>query len=174
VPFIVKWPAGVKPGMVSEQVICTTDLFRTFASLTGYNTGDDEGEDSYDISTLFSEPAPETPLREATVHHSINGSFAIRKGEWKLIMCPGSGGWSFPRPGRDAEELAKLPDIQLYNLTDDPGESNNLQAQEVEKVEELKALLISYIQEGRSTPGQPQFNDSISFKWKQVDFAQMD
>ncbi|MDX2430387.1 MAG: arylsulfatase, partial [Bacteroides sp.] len=73
VPFIVKWPAGVKPGTESDEVICTTDLFRTFASLTGYKTGDDEGEDSYDISTLFSEPAPEAPLREATVHHSING-----------------------------------------------------------------------------------------------------
>ncbi|MEI9893203.1 MAG: hypothetical protein WDN28_04660 [Chthoniobacter sp.] len=38
------------------------------------------------------------PLREAIVHHSINGSFAIRQGNWKLELCSSSGGWSAPRP----------------------------------------------------------------------------
>jgi arylsulfatase A-like enzyme len=171
IPFIVKWPARIKAGLVSDEVICTTDLFRTLASLTGYKTGDDEGEDSYDLLPLFSEPTPGTPLREATVHHSINGSFAIRQGEWKLIMCPGSGGWSHPTP-KECLEMDSLPDIQLYNLKNDPGESINLQAQEAEKVNELKSLLISYIRNGRSTPGQPQANDSIAFTWTQLNFME--
>jgi hypothetical protein len=45
------------------------------------------------------------PIREATVHHSINGSFASRKGDWKLIFAAGSGGWSFPTPGKAEEGL---------------------------------------------------------------------
>ncbi|GDY19457.1 hypothetical protein LBMAG56_08020 [Verrucomicrobiota bacterium] len=32
------------------------------------------------------------PLREAVVHHSIHGRFAIHQGRWKLELYPGSGG----------------------------------------------------------------------------------
>ena len=109
------------------------------------------------------------PLREATIHHSINGSFAIRKGDWKLIMCPGSGGWSFPSP-KDKEAIDSLPKIQLYNLKNDPNERNNLQAINTEKVVELKSLLEKYIVEGRSTSGLFQKNDSIGVEWKQIEF----
>jgi arylsulfatase A len=171
VPFIVKWPAGIKPGLVCKEIICTTDLFRTFASITGYKVEKNEGEDSYDLSPLFDDPSPENPLREATVHHSINGSFAIRQGFWKLIMCPGSGGWSYPTP-KEVKDMKDLPAIQLYNLSIDPGESNNLAAENSKKVLELKTLLTHYIRNGRSTPGIAQINDSINFDWHQARFAE--
>ena len=109
------------------------------------------------------------PLREATIHHSINGSFALRKDQWKLIMCPGSGGWSAPRPAK-ARASDTLPDLQLYDLSNDPGERSNLVEANPEKVEELRTLLISYIQNGRSTPGEKQQNDEISKEWKQISF----
>jgi arylsulfatase A-like enzyme len=170
VPFFVKWPGKIKQGIVSNEVICTTDLMATCADIVGYSLSDDEGEDSYSLLPLFEQDKLDKPFREATVHHSINGSFAIRKGDWKLIMCPGSGGWSFPRPGKDQEVIETLPPIQLYNLKTDPGESLNLQAENVEVSEELKSLLIKYISNGRSTPGAPQKNDSIDFEWKQIEF----
>ncbi|TLP81274.1 sulfatase family protein [Maribacter sp. ACAM166] len=170
VPFIVKWPAKIDQGMVSDEIICTTDLMATCADIVGYSLSDDEGEDSYSLLPLFEQAKPDTPLREATVHHSINGDFAIRKGDWKLIMCPGSGGWSFPSPNKDQGVIESLPPIQLYNLKNDPGETTNLQATNTEVVEELKSLLIKYIVDGRSTPGVPQKNDSINFEWKQIKF----
>ncbi|MDF1812950.1 MAG: arylsulfatase, partial [Verrucomicrobiales bacterium] len=98
------------------------------------------------------------PLREALVSQSIGGQFAIRQGDWKLLLCPGSGGWSEPRPGR--VDLSKYPAIQLYNLAKDPGEENNLQGSNPEKVKELKTLLAKYIEDGRSTPGAKQNNDT--------------
>lgn len=155
VPFVVRWPGHIQAGRSSDQVICLTDLLATLADLTGTKPGPSDGVDSYSmLPALLGED--EGPLREATVHHSINGSFAIRKGDWKLILCPGSGGWSDPRPGSPGIE--HLPPLQLYNLQEDVGETENLYARHPERVSELSDLLEKYIQEGRSTPGPVQSN----------------
>ena len=169
VPFIAKWPQVINQGSVSDETICTTDFMATCADIAGYHLSDNEAEDSYSLLPLFKQKVLGRPFREATVHHSINGSFAIRKGDWKLIMCPGSGGWSYPRP--NDKIIASLPKVQLYNLRLDPRESKNIQAENPDKIAELKALLTKYIVEGRSTPGAPQQNDVIDFKWEQIDFA---
>ena len=171
VPFIAKWPNTIKKGSVSEETICLTDFLATCADIVDYDLSDEEGEDSYSLLPIFEGKELTMPLREATIHHSINGSFAIRKEEWKLIMCPGSGGWSFPRPSNKSA-IDSLPSIQLYNLKTDPKETINLQAKNIEKVNELKTLLIKYIQEGRSTEGKPQENDAIIKKWKQIGFME--
>lgn len=109
---------------------------------------------------------PET-IREATVHHSIRGEFAIRKEEWKLLCSPSSGGWSYPKPNVDKEVIATLPPIQLYNMKQDPEEKTNVYKEHPEVVKELKLLLQKYIQEGRSTPGKAQPNDATN-KWEQI------
>lgn len=150
VPFVVKWPGKVKPGSSSAQIICLTDLLATAAALVGDSLDQDAGVDSYNLLPALLDGEVE-PIREATVHHSINGSFAIRKGKWKLINCPGSGGWSDPKPG-SPEELG-LPPIQLYDLESDAGETRNLQDAFPEVTQELMQLLDHYIQSGRSTPG---------------------
>jgi arylsulfatase A-like enzyme len=171
VPFIARWPAVITAGSRSEQVICTTDLMATCAEILGYQLKDHEGEDSYSLMPLLQGKEMQEPLREATVHHSINGSFAIRQGDWKLIMCPGSGGWSEPTP--DSEGIDQLPKVQLYNLADDISETNNLQAAYPDKVRQLKNLLTRYIVRGRSTPGVPQLNETAedTYLWKQVWWA---
>ena len=152
-PFIVRWPAKVKAGTISDQIICLTDLIATCAAIVGDTLPDNAGEDSYNILPVLLGEDIE-PVREAIVHHSINGSFAIRKGSWKLIMCPGSGGWSYPVP-KEAQEM-NLPPVQLYNLEKDNIEQNNVYDQYPGVVEELKSLLDEYILTGRSTPGKPQ------------------
>ncbi|GAB3651589.1 arylsulfatase [Echinicola sediminis] len=167
VPFIVKWPKVVTAGSVNEQTICTTDLMATCADLVGYQLKDNEGEDSYSFLPLLSGEKVEGDFREAIVHHSVNGSFAIRKGEWKLAMTAGSGGWSYPTP-KEVEAMGdSLPPVQLFKLSEDPSEQKNLQADYPEKVEELQALLTKYIKEGRSTPGVSQANDGEKV-WKQL------
>lgn len=171
VPFIVKWPKNIKKGVTSNETICTTDFMATCAEITGHKLLENEAEDSYSLMPLFNQKQLDKPFREATVHHSINGSFAIRKDEWKLIMCAGSGGWSYPRPG-NKKVIDSLPKYQLYNLKEDPSETNNLIVSETEKFKELKTLLTKYIVEGRSTPGTPQKNDVIDGNWKQISFIE--
>jgi arylsulfatase A-like enzyme len=170
VPFIVKWPQKIDKGRKYDETICTTDFLATCAEIVGRELDDNEGEDSYSLLSVFEQRKLNQPFREATVHHSINGSFALRKGDWKLIMCPGSGGWSFPSPGKNKNVIDTLPPFQLYNLKNDPSETSNIYAENKEKVIELKTLLEKYIKEGRSTPGVPQKNDAIDFEWKQTGF----
>lgn len=165
VPFIVKWPANVKSGQVCEKTICTTDLMATCADITGQKLMDNEGEDSFSFLSLLKKPKSRKYKRKSTVHHSINGSFAIRKGNWKLIMCKGSGGWSAPRP-KKAKSM-DLPEYQLYNLADDPAEKNNLYSSDHKKYKELRKLLEKTIRNGRSTKGKKQINDNED-KWPQI------
>ena len=130
------------------------DLMATCAALVGEKLPDGAGEDSYDLTPLLQGKPHPAPLREATVHHSINGSFSIRQDRWKLEFCPGSGGWSYPRP-KEAKKLG-LPPIQLYDLTRDVSERKNVYTEHPEVVARLRALLARYVRDGRSTPGTPQ------------------
>ena len=150
-----------------NQTICLTDFYATFASLGNYRLKDSEGEDSYNILPLILNEKEGKAIREATVHHSIEGDFTIRRGEWKLLLSPSSGGWSYPKPGKDDTVIEMLPPVQLYNMKTDPEETDNVCAEHPEIVKELKGLMIRYVKEGRSTRGTPQENDGPEV-WKQL------
>ncbi len=155
IPFIARWPGHVKPGSTSDQLVCLADLFATCANILVKKLPDTIAEDSVSLLPVL-EGRAEQPIHEAVIHHSINGSFAVRQGNWKLELCPGSGGWSDPKPG--APEADKLPPIQLYDLSNDIGETHNVQAEHPEIVSKLTKILEKYIADGRSTPGTPQSN----------------
>ena len=89
----------------------------------------------------------ESPLREAIVHHSSAGVFSIRHGEWKLILgTQGSGGWPPPRDGGPKSDVSG----QLYQIYEDPGETNNLWDKHPEIVDRLTALLEKFKRDGYS------------------------
>lgn len=158
VPFIVRWPDQVKAGQHSEQTISSVDLMATAAELSGADIPSNAAEDSYSLMPLFKDPHMKQSVRPYTIHHSIGGAFAIRQGPWKLALCPGSGGWSAPKP-REAHKNAALPPVQLYNLEVDLAETANLYIQHTEKAKAMAELLAKAIRDGRSTPGEPQHNE---------------
>ena len=157
VPFIVRWPAKVKPGTTSATLVCLTDLMATAAEITGVKLPDTAAEDSF--SFLPDLLGSGKGARTSIVHHSIYGQFAIREAGWKLAFCPGSGGWSKPRDAEAREQ--GLPAVQLYDLAADIGETNNQQAARPEVVERLTQLMKAIASDGRSTPGPPQKNDTV-------------
>lgn len=158
VPFLVRWPARVKSGTTSDQLVCLTDLMATCADILDQSLPENAAEDSVSLLPAFVGEA-NGPLREAVVHHSIDGSFAIRQGMWKLELCSGSGGWSYPRP--NTVDTSRDPAVQLYNLEQDVAEAHNVQAEHPEIVAKLTALLEQYATNGRSTPGAPQANATM-------------
>lgn len=169
IPFIARWPEKIKAGTVCNDLICLTDLLATSAEIIGKKLPDNAGEDSVSILPDLLGTGIK-PVREAVVHHSINGSFSIRQGKWKLELCPGSGGWSEPRPEKAGS--LDIPLVQLYDMTNDISEQNNLSDKYPEIVYRLTKLLEDYVKKGRSTPGEPQQNDSEVNIWRMLDFRQ--
>ncbi len=160
VPFVVRWPAKVKAGGECAQTIVSMDFFRTAAEIIDASEAipDRAAEDSFSFAKALENPTVTEPIRPFTIHHSIAGSFAIRQGDWKLIMCPGSGGWSDPKPKKANNDLT-LPPVQLYNLKPDPAESQNLVGEQADKAKAMVNLLIKAIRDGRTTPGSMQKNE---------------
>ncbi len=161
VPFLTRWPGVIAAGSTNTQAVCLTDLLATCADLVGETLPANAGEDSYSMLPVMrgSGPSP----RESVVHHSINGSFALRQGKWKLALCGDSGGWSDPRPGRKA---ADRPAIQLYDMESDPGEQNNLADAHPDLVARMTGVLARIVSEGRSTPG-PALENDVTVRWRE-------
>ncbi len=155
IPFIARWPGRVAAGSTTDQLVCLNDFMATCGDILGATFPSNAAEDSVSLKPVLLGQA-KVPIREALVHHSINGSFAIRQGNWKLGLCSSSGGWSAPRPGTPAAK--KLPATQLYDLSRDIAETNNVASAHPEIVARLGALLERYVAEGRSTPGPRQTN----------------
>jgi arylsulfatase A len=151
VPFVARWPGRIKPGTTSDETICLTDLMRTIAAILDIPLPPSAGEDSYNILPALLGQRLTQPIRAATVHQSGDGTLAIRQGSWKLCFALGSHGFSEPRTTKPkpGEPLG-----QLYNLTHDPAEQQNLWSQEPEIVTRLTALLEQYKSEGRSVPAE--------------------
>ena len=157
VPLVVRWPAVIAGGRTTDAVACLTDVFPTLAEVAGVRHPPEQpgGDDGWSLGPVFAGAA--STGRETLVSHSVDGSFAIRHGRWKLCLCGGSGGWSEPK-----EPEAKrrgLPPVQLYDLEADPAEKRNLQAEHPEIVADLIARLSAEVRRGRSTPGPDLAND---------------
>ena len=140
VPFVASWPARIPKAAENDSTVCLVDFMATFANLVGAAIPTGEGVDSVNILPALLDKKTQQPPRTSTVHHSLDGTFAVRSGNWKLIPANlGSGGFSAPRevpPQQDG------PQGQLYNLDDDPSEKNNLWLQHPEVVKKLTTELL--------------------------------
>ncbi len=152
IPLLVRWPSTIKTSRKLSQIVCLSDLMATMADIFNTKLPEDSGVDSISNLPLWLDTSDEQ-VREDVIHQSIDGSLCIRKDNFKLEMCPGSGGWSYPVPG---EETADMPRFQLYDLDNDIREEINIIAKYPEVASELKKILVGYIRKGRSTPGRVQ------------------
>lgn len=140
VPFLVSWPARVKPG-VSDALVSQVDLLASLAKLTGQSFDARTAPDSQDqLASLLGESKAG---RASLIVQG--GPLAVRQGPWKYIS-PST------RPSLNwntKTETGSSPQPQLFNLTDDPGERNNLAPTQPEILKLLEELL-------QTTRDQPQ------------------
>lgn len=149
VPFIARWPDEIPPGTSSDATISQVDLLRTIAAAVGAELPPEAGPDSYNVLPAMTGESYAEPVRGPTVQHSSRGMFALRSGPWKLIEGRGSGGFTEPV---EIEPEEDEPEGQLYNLADDPDESDNLYQQRPELVDSLQAVLDRYRSQGYTRP----------------------
>ncbi len=148
VPCIVRWPGAVSPGTVTDETICLTDFMATMAAIVGHALPEHAAEDSYNILPSLLGKSRDAPARPSIVHHSYDGTFAVREGDWKLV--PGNlGSGGFTKPSQ-IEPQTGGPQGQLYDLADDPAETRNLWGERPDIVKRLSDLLNQIRQSGRS------------------------
>lgn len=158
VPFVVRWPNIIQPGTVSADTICHNSLLATCAEILGVPLDDSAGVDSFSILPILEGRPPRTAATHPyVIHHSSRGHFAIRQGQWKLVACRGSGGWSKGDDGQPA---------QLYDLAADRSESTNLLASHPKVAKQLADLLEEAVHNGRTRLGKKQINDVPVDIWK--------
>ena len=164
IPLVVRWPGIVEAGSVAAQTVCLTDLMATAADIVDLPLPVDAAPDSFSLLPILKNAAADH-VRPSTVHHSVNGSFAVRQGSYKLCFCSDSGGWSPPKP---VSKITGDPGLQLYDLQNDVAESQNIAADHPDVVERLARTMEECIARGRSTPGPNLANDVQVDLWQRA------
>ena len=116
VPFIVRWPGRIAPGQVSNEIVHILDLYRTFATICGFEVPTDRPIDSVDQSGFLFGPNEVSP-REGFPFYIKKDLRAVKWRDWKVHF------WWEPEVN---EGKGKLEAPYLFNLIQDPKEETNV------------------------------------------------
>lgn len=143
VPLLVRWPARVRPG-VSDALVSQVDFLATFAALTGQKLAAADAPDSLDQTAALLGESPHG--RDYVIEH--NNKLALREGRWKFIAP--AGGEAVLK--FTASQTANLPAPQLYDLANDPSETQNLATTEPARTATMAARLTAFKTTLRTRP----------------------
>ncbi len=142
IPFIVRWPVRIEPGE-QPALFSQIDVYRSLAALAGAELPAEAAPDSRErLPELLGERQED---RDCIVQQNLDNTLALVCGRWKYLE---------PCDGRTLEtwtgtELGHAPEPQLYDLTDDPQERNNVAERHPDIVAALAARLEAVKAEGR-------------------------
>ena len=133
-PLVIRWPGVTPPGAVCRTPTVNCDFHPTFREILGVDVGAGKPVDGVSILPLLKDPSARLPRDTFYWHYPLANSHflggrsagAIRKGDWKLIEFFDTGG------------------VELYNLSDDLGETRNVAKQKPEKAKELRQALAAW------------------------------
>jgi len=145
VPTVAMWKGKIDPGQVYEDLATQMDWFPTFCKLVGAEIPQDRVIDGKDLSAVLFENG----MREGDsfLYYMLSDQRGYRQGDWK-IKRPFAG-----FPGTRGMKAVAAHDTLLFNLKDDPGETNNLAKENPEKVAQMmRAMDLSVQQLGPLPP----------------------
>ena len=148
VPCIVAWPGITEPGSRSDEIIQTSDFYPTILRQLGIESPENYVVDGADLTPVLCggklERSAIFTYFPYTVpkHDWLPPSAIVHSGDWKLIrlFCEGENGAHAYR---------------LYNLSDDPGERNNLAEAFPERVAYLDRLLQRHLDDAYAVLPNP-------------------
>lgn len=146
IPFIARWPGKIKPGTISDQLICNVDIMGMLAALTGYELKNGEGPDSYNILPALMGDHEEEIRDHVVLAASKPSHLSLRLDKWIYIPEQGGGGFQGTRFGdhllggpaalyfaglknsdiENGEIKTDAPREQLYDLKADISQSINI------------------------------------------------
>ena len=133
VPFIIWGPGRVPAGTQTNELATAMDLLPTIAALTETQLSEDRIVDGRDISALFEDPSASTPHLEFLYYNRAGWVEGIRQGDWKLLKQLTSK-WE---NGVRVIDESVPPNVFLFDLSKDVGETRNLAESHSEIVETL-------------------------------------
>ncbi|MFZ0281482.1 MAG: arylsulfatase [Bacteroidales bacterium] len=136
IPFIISWSGKVKPG-TSSSLVSQIDLFGSLGNLTGQEIPENAATDSKNSIDCWLGKSDKG--RDYVIQQSLSRTLSVVSENWKYIT-PGDAPAFDPNTGI---ELGQDTIPQLYRLTDDAGERNNIAAENPGKVKELVSILES-------------------------------
>ena len=143
VPFFVRWPARIKAGQRCSTTIIFNDVMPTLAEILSIKLDENTAEDGQSFfKALTGEERPGS-FHEAIVHNSSHGSFAVRKGNFKLTV-------KGPKTNAQVVDDAFPVSFVLHDLGSDVEETTDVSRQHPEMVKQMHALLKRHVREGRS------------------------
>lgn len=149
-PFIVRWKGRIRPG-VSDEIVSTIDLPASLAKIVGTPVPAGAALDSVDVSgALLGQPGAKGRDHFIQQDNGQAGNYGFRVGNWKLVRQDSK----VARNVVVEKTLANtpVPQFQLFDLAKDPGETNDVLAQNPDVAERLKTRLANLIAAGRTTP----------------------
>src|SRR5690606_10341432 len=124
VPAMIRWPGKIPSHTVSDELVASPDIYRTFLELAGA-TLPDHPIDGFDIMPFLLGQADRSPRKEYAYFR--NTLEAMRIGEWKLRLASG--------------------EPELFNLQEDPGERYNRASDNPELVNEIRKRMEEFADE---------------------------
>lgn len=140
-PTIVSWPDRIEGGTESDALISQVDLLASIASLVGVEISDEDDLDSQNVLPALLGESSEG--REYLVQQSSDG-LALRQGSWKYIEAGERSDWAYNRHNLDDTPLNVEPldsTEYLFNLEDDPKETQNVIAEYPRRAKQMQELL---------------------------------
>lgn len=140
VPTVMVWPNVIQKGSTTESINSTMDVFPTMVEVAGLMQEEPlngrsflpvlQGKDFTEERSIY------FVRREGGIVYGGKAYHAVRKGNWKLL------------------QNTPYEPLELYNLSIDPYEKNDLIQLFPEKLKELNSIMMRFIQEGGKVPWQ--------------------
>jgi len=151
-PGIFWWPGRIKPGVVTQDIACTMDVFTTVLTLAGAPVPKDRVMDGLDLTPLLmgTRPSPRTTM----FYYRGTQLYAARKGPFKAHFITRSS------YGSDKPEAHDPP--LLFNLNHDPSEKFDVAKNHPDAIEDIRKEVAAH--QATMKPGENQIEKTLSKK----------
>lgn len=157
VPWAMRWTGKIEPGTVIENPVISLDFLPTFVAVAGGTVKPEWKLDGTNLLPLMTGKTKDLPTRTLFWRKHGQGSMiALREGQWKLI--------------HSREQSNAQP--ELYRISEDIAEKNNLAAMYPKKVKEYMRKLQSWESELTTPlwgPGSKNYRKKNRKKRKKLD-----